>query len=269
MKNLSLILLILFIVACGYQQEKQPNNLKDSTQRTDHRLSNNTVDCDTTSWYKTKKDRDSVLVFNDEGEKSFYTNGELNRILKSYPELNDTTLYNSPNEAYEKRGTNAVLKPCDNHLWGCEVCKDQYYVLYAYFLKQRNGDKKFKQERLHLIELYRDVNHIFDLLAQGGTYFGHQYYRIIGYAEYAIFLKRNDTNHDIYRKKYDISKQKSFYINGLKQLIEDEISHNYDISEKDKLTLKKQLFETVSNIDRLITSYFYLTMTQEFHYSNY
>lgn len=103
-------------------------------------------------------------------------------------------------------------------------------------------------------------------LANGGTYFGHQYTRILGYAEYAIY---QNSGTDYLIKTYSISRQKTLYINSLKQLINDELSTNFDISEKDKPALKRSLLKTVTEMDGLITNYFYLNMAKEFQYSNY
>ncbi|MBL0153394.1 MAG: hypothetical protein IPP93_07885 [Chitinophagaceae bacterium] len=54
----------------------------------------------------------------------------------------------------------------------------------------------------------------------GGTYFTHQWGRILGYAEYSVYLLPKKAS-DI-RKSYDITKQKELYIKSLRQLIDDE-----------------------------------------------
>jgi hypothetical protein len=189
---------------------------KSSDKKVTNVVVADTTYCDTTNWYKNPKDRDSVLVYEDEDGKAFYKIGELKRILRSYPELDDRQNSLPPDQTYAKRGSEGKVKPCDIKLEGCEVCQDNYYVLYAYFLRQENGDTKFKKERQNLIALYRDINFIFGKLAQGGTYFGHQYRRIVGYAEYSVSLKKFDADGDWFDKHYNISKQKTLYINSLR-----------------------------------------------------
>ncbi|MES2375854.1 MAG: hypothetical protein V4553_04720 [Bacteroidota bacterium] len=258
MRVLGYLSLFFFIFSCKSTDKEATNVVVAGT-----------TDCDTANWYKDPKDRDSVLVYEDEDSKAFYKKGELKRILKSYPELDDKENILPPDQAYAKRGLKGALKPCDINLEGCELCQDSYYVLYAHFLKQRNGDEKYKKVRNNLIEIYRDINNIFGKLAQGGTYFSHQDSRILGYAEYSISLKKSDRYDDWFGKKYDISRQKTLYINSLRQKITDELNSNFDINKEDKPKLKKELFETVNQLDGLITNYFYLKMTQEFQYSNY
>lgn len=216
------------------------------------------------------KKNDSVLVYEDEEGKVFYKTAALKQLLKTYPVLGNTTSIYPPDKAYAIVEKQASLKAGKNHDFGCEVCRDDFYELYAYFLKQHNGTKKYQLKRDTLLKLFRNINFIAGKLAQGGTYFGHQYRRIAGYAEYAVYV---ETTHQFYHNKantpaYQV-KQKQLYISSLKRLINDELTANNDYSEKDKLLVKKQLFETVNQIDRLITNYFYLKATQQFQYANY
>ena len=106
-------------------------------------------------------------------------------------------------------------------------------------------------------------------LKGGGTFFVHQHMRILGYAEYSIYLLSMDQSKDYYFREYNISPQKKLYIASLRQLINDEIDNNQQIDNEYKLSLKKQLLETVKEIDSLISSYYYLKMTQDFQHSNY
>ncbi|WP_114940524.1 hypothetical protein [Mucilaginibacter endophyticus] len=118
-----------------------------------------------------------------------------------------------------------------------------------------------------MIIIYRDINYIFGGLAQGGTYFGHQHTRILGDAEYSLYL---GDFYDCYDERtYDITKQKKLYLNALHQQITDELSTNYDIQKNEKSDLKRDLFEKVKGLDTLITDYFYLESARTFQYSNY
>lgn len=266
MRPLGYLVILSLFFSCKQSKENKTTEVKDVVKKITTILPTPNP-CDTAEWYKDPKDRDSVLVYEDDGSKGYYKKGELKRILKSYPELNNDEVL-PPDEAYAKRGMGATVAPCDSHFWSCEVCRDSYYIFYAHFLKQRYKVKKYAKEREDLIKIYRNINYIFGRLAVGGTYFGHQYQRILGYAEYSIYLLDAD-NRDYYYKRYNISAQKNLYIKSLNQLVTDEVENNFDISQNDKPSLKKELLETVKQIDSLVNNYYYLTMAKEFQYSHY
>ena len=196
-----------------------------------------------------------------------YSKVDLRKILKHNPELNDSTPVH-PDVTYGKRGIwgdSTIDKSDPVDIFNSEIGQDEYYLLYAYFLKKKNRGEKYQTERETLTKIYRDINSIFDALAQGGTYFGHQYNRILGEAEYSIYQGKDNYYYD---KSYDITKQKMLYINALKQQITDELN-NGDFLESEKSDKKKELFETVKELDGLITDYFYLKSARTFQYSNY
>lgn len=208
---------------------------------------------------------DTINISTIPGDPLTYTQSELKQIQKQYPELTkgspltpDITYYLSESKGYKT----------DYKILGCEACKDGYYSLYAYFLKPRNGGEKYASQRETLVRLYRDINEIFSQLKHGGTYFGHQYTRILAYAEYSVYEYDYEVKNDEL-KKYDVSGQKKQYINLLKKHISDEIDDDPESAPFQKTKFKKQLFETVKDIDRLITEYFYLEKVQEFQYSHY
>lgn len=118
-------------------------------------------------------------------------------------------------------------------------------------MKQKNGVEEYVEIRENLINLYLDINSLFQKIEHGGTYFGHQSYRILAYAEYNIYLYKYGIE-----KLYDISKQKELYIKSLRQLIKDE---EYD----------ENVDEIVNIIDKRITNIFYLRCAQEFQYKYY
>jgi hypothetical protein len=149
--------------------------------------------------------------------------------------------------------------------FGSEAGQDSYYIIYAYFLRQRQTDKVSNIRRSTLIKIYRRINGIFEGLAQGGTYFGHQRNRILGDVEYSICQGKDNY---YYNKTYPIGKQKILYINGLKQQIIDELNTG-EFLEKEKPKLKEELFEIVKELDNLIIDFFYLESARTFQYSNY
>jgi hypothetical protein len=242
MKNIFFLLFLVLITGC-IQQEKR------STKITGNRaiLKNDTI---------LSGDQDSIVIDSDHHYKK--TKAELRKILKYSPELDTAKFFMSPKIYYFNQ------RNMDEY--GSEYGQDIYYATYAYFLKLKHPGKKHNVQRQKLIRIYRDINSIFGRLAGGGTYFGHQYTRILGEAEYAIYQANGN---DYYIKTYNISKQKILYSNSLKQAISDEVNANPELTEKEKTALKKDLFKTVHEIDGLMTDYFYLESTRKFQYANY
>ena len=140
--------------------------------------------------------------------------------------------------------------------------------MYAYFLKQRNGVKEFVKQRQKLIDIYSNINSLFAYFEYGGTYFGHKSRRILGYAEYSIYLLPKTK--DNITKTYDITKQKEFYIKSLRQLIIDESKIDFNtLGQEKKIERTKILNSIVDELEKLITDNFFLRRAQEFHYGHY
>ncbi|QEC79371.1 hypothetical protein [Mucilaginibacter ginsenosidivorax] len=242
MKNLSFLLLLVLNIACNQHEKRSKKITANPTG-----IQNNTI---------LPGDQDSVVIDSEHHYKK--TKAELRKILKDNPELDTSEIFMSPDIYYfRQRNMNE---------YGSEKGQDIYYATYAYFLKLKHPGEKHKVQRQNLVRIYRDINFIFDRLAGGGTYFGHQYTRILGEAEYDIYRAKDNS---YFIKTYNISKQKSLYLKSLKQVISDEIGSDLEISDKEKLSLKKELFKNVQEIDSLITNYFYLESTRTFQYSNY
>ena len=144
-----------------------------------------------------------------------FSKEEFNDIINNQPELYDDWIAN-PDETYLLREYKG---------FGGEAGQDTYYILYAYFLKQKNGSE-YSVMRENLINLYSNINSIFQKIQYGGTYFGHQYIRILGYAEYAIYQYTYVDE----LKPYDIGKQKDLYVQSLRQLVQDEINFHFDVT---------------------------------------
>jgi hypothetical protein len=208
------------------------------------------------SKYYTKKD--TVLIITEIGDTLKFAKAEFNNIVDKHTEFFKEYPVN-PDQAY--------FNDNDKEEFGSEVGQDNYYVLYAYFLKQKNGVKEYAQQRQKLIDIYSNINSLFGHFEYGGTYFGHQSSRILGYAEYSIYLLPK-TNDDI-SKTYDITKQKELYIKSLRQLIEDESKIDFNTLGQEKIEQTKKLNKIVDELDNLITDNFYLRRAQEFQYGHY
>jgi hypothetical protein len=210
---------------------------------------------DKSKYYATQ---DTVTIPTDLGDTLKFGRAEFNEIMDSHPELIDDYIEN-PDYVYRCGG---------NGDFTSEAGQDSYYILYAYLLKNKNGDEKYSAIRGKLINIYSNINSLFAHFEHGGTYFGHQQARILGYAEYSVYLYKQNEAHGI-SKTYDITKQKELYIQSLRQLINDESSIDFDILAEEKMERAKKLNKIVGDIDRAITNNYFLRRTQEFHYSHY
>lgn len=247
-KTFYILTIIIGLLSCDNHPKKV-----DKTPIAKTEIKNSKVD---NSKYYTNKD--TVLITTEIGDTLKFAKTEFNNIIdkhteffKEYPANPDQTYFNGN----------------DMEEFGSEVGQDNYYVLYAYFLKQKNGVKEFAQQRQKLIDIYSNINSLFGHFEYGGTYFGHQSSRILGYAEYSIYLLPK-TKSDI-SKTYDITKQKEFYIKSLRQLIEDESKIDFNTLGKEKIERTKNLNKIVDELDNLITDNFYLRRAQEFQYGHY
>lgn len=252
------------------------NNAEEkSTASNNHQISNDTM---IVTLPKNKTDRkkyhttsDSVIIYTKNNDTLKFSKNDFNDIIDNFLELTGDNI-NSPDYTFSKSKVWVDLVDSSGnkkHLsFGSEVGKDEFYILYAYFLKNKNGIEKYSTRRNNLIKIYTDLNSIFGELNYGGTYFGHQSSRIEGYAEFSIYWFSH--YQDFFSRPYDISKQKSLYIASLKQLIRDEVAIDNNVVEKhEKAKRILALFETIDDLDKLITDNFYLRMAQSFNFDNY
>ncbi len=201
---------------------------------------------------------DTILITNEIGDTLKYAKTDFNNIVDKHSEFF---------EEYPQNPDLAYFKNNDKEEFESEIGQDNYYSLYAYFLKQKNGVEKFSQQRQKLIDIYSNINLLFAHIEYGGTYFGHESIRILGYAEYSICLLPKSK--DDISKTYDITKQKALYIKSLRQIIEDESKIDFNTLGPDKIERTQKLNKIVDVIDKLITDNFYLKRAQEFHYGHY
>ncbi|KJS04627.1 MAG: hypothetical protein VR77_10965 [Flavobacteriales bacterium BRH_c54] len=251
--KLILYILILTTISCNNQQKQNDKIIIVNSSNQD----STTHKSDNSEHYTTK---DTILIPTERDDTLKFSKNEYNNIIDKHPEFfreypgNPDQLYYNGNDREE---------------FASEVGQDTYYILYAYFLKKKNGIDIYAKQRKKLIDIYSNINSLFGYFQYGGTYFGHQYSRILGYAEYSIYLLPKNKN-DI-EKTYNIKKQKQFYIKSLRQLIDDEstIDNNYLGNEDERIKRTKKLNKIVDELDSLITDNFYLRRAQEFHYGHY
>lgn len=202
-----------------------------------------------------------IAIFIEKSDTIWCAEEDIKRYLKEFPEMASEPHPLPPDVAY------AILEnKADFSEFGSEVGQDYFFLLYTYFLKKKNGIEKYEDQRQKLLSLFQLINSLNAHVNRGGSYFGHQGDRIHGYAEYAIYS--SISNDYFYHKEYDISAQKSLFINSLRQFVLDEEKSNggNNVYNKERMEI---LMGIVSEIDDLVSNYFILKKVQEFHYSYY
>jgi hypothetical protein len=268
MKTLIYITTILFF-GCN---QRQTNDKNISNSDTSKKLTETKIELPQNKLDRAKyhTDKDTVYIFSQSKDTLKFSKEEFNDIVDNFPELTSLNTQN-PDTAYNSKIFVDLIDRLGekNHItFSSEAGQDNYYILYAYFLKQKNGIAKYSVRRKKLLEIYNTLNSLFGALNYGGTYFGHQYSRIEGYAEFSVYWFRH--YEDYFDRPYDITKQKEFYIAGLKQLITDEVKiGNNVIRENEKDERRRDLFKLVDNLNKEITDNFYLRMAQSFQSDHY
>ena len=247
-----LSILLLLILGC-----KNPTKQAATPEHVDTTNSITSLSkIDKSKFYTTK---DSIIITNETDESLIYSKDEFNEIINKHPELLNIKYVQNPDLLYYCNG--------NREEFGSELGQDTYYILYAYFLKQKNGVEKYAERRKKLIDIYSNINSLFGYFQYGGTYFGHQSSRILGYAEFSVHLFID--NEKYISKTYDMAKEKALYINSLRQIIKDESSIDYNTLGKEKIERNNELNKIVDNINNLITDNFYLKRAQAFQYDKY
>ena len=248
MMNLLYILLLMSLSCTNRATQTDNATGTDSTKNILNKTGNS-------KYYATK---DSIIIFTESWDSLKYSKEEFNELIDEHPEF----FYDfpiSPDLLYYSYG--------DHREFSSEVGQDNYYLLYAYFIKQKNSLEKYTECRNKVTAIYDNINSLFGYFQYGGTYFAHQGRRIHGYAEYAVY--EYSKVKDSFEKTYNISKQKEFYIKSLRQLAEDESSIDFNVSGEEKIKRTKEINALVDSLDKLITDNFYLRKAQEFHYDHY
>ena len=249
--NLFLHLALLVLILLSACDSGENNSIEETNGRDTGIISKS----NTTSSHHTQLD--TVHIVSGMGDTLSLSKATYNTIIDKHPEFFNE-YPDHPDFAFQ----------CANQdEFNSEVGQDIYYVLYAHFLKQNNGEATFSAERRKLINIYQNINSLFAMIEYGGTAFGHRYERIPAYAEYAIYIR---SQHDEQAMKpYDISTQKALYLQSLRQLIEDESKIDFNVSGQEKSDRIKAQHAMVDQLDMLLTDNFYLKRAQEFQYRYY
>jgi hypothetical protein len=149
------------------------------------------------------------------------------------------------------------------YYFSSEAGKDNFYVIYAYFLK-RKTQNHYPKIKKQLFEAYQQINRYYGHWNSGGTYFGHQSWRIIGYTQFDVYnyIKYKEEKHI----EPDYRKQKSLYINMLRQRAIDQVNIEHGVYPKGA---KTKMLDAVSKIDKSIDNWFLLQKAILFEKQNY
>ena len=211
-------------------------------------------------YYTTK---DSVLLASFEDDMVYVLKNDFNDVVRKHPEF-FAEYPTDPERTYAKNSDEQFMS---------EVGQDDYYLYYAYFLRNTNEmyniDDDFNHQRNKIMIIYTRLNRIFSLLDGSGPGYMHLYRRTFGEAEYTVSLYALTRDRDDFTVKYDISKQKDLFKQTLQQIVRDRLGSTFDIHETEKPDLKEELFALINDIDSQITDSFYLTQAQQFYYNNY
>ena len=236
----------LALLACN-GQEKNVENPKTAITISESKP-------DTTSKNLIKSDNQTIVL--EMGDTLKFASNELNNIVRAHPEFTNAITVH-PDLSYRQMNKQTEFES--------EAGQDIYYILYAYFLKQKQSKNTFFKERKNLINLYKSINSIFGLINNGGTYFGHQHKRISAYAEYSIYLiSENKSN---LAPNQDIKNLKHRYLKSLKRLINDKTKN--DFNPQGKLEKTKKLNALMNELKTLISNNFYLQQAKEFQKTHY
>ena len=278
-----LILLLLLFFNCKSKPENKSTETPDLF-KTDYSKLNPSdqnqkdTDVNTIDSIKPKSEKnvvrtskDSIIIYTDSRDTIKYGKQQLDTILLNYPELKSNQIQ-EPDFTYKNLGKESKLKVHDDKpRFSSEAGQDEYYILYSYFLKKKNGEEKYNHRRKSLIKIYEKINQVYSKLEHGGSYYRHQSWRIFGYTEYAIYLfeKNENTTTEYFHRKYNIEQQKKLFITGLKQIISDETNADGGVENNYKLQRIKEISKIVNEIESLITDFFYLRCAREFQIEYY
>ena len=196
--------------------------------------------------------------------KYAYTKEKFEIITDSFPQLNiqGNKIIENPDSAYYNHHVFA-----GGYTFGSEAGQDEFYVLYAHFLKKKTG-KKYNNVRNNLIEIYRRLNFIYGFLNYGGTGFGHLHARILGYAEYDTYIYSLEKG---YNKKDNFQFQKDNYIRSLKKMVDTNIAEDTMLtgSSKEQARRTKDMYIAIDKLRKVISNDFYLSKAKEFEFKEY
>ncbi len=255
---------ILLLLSIGCQNTQHKPVAKSITVQNDSNTSKLTIP-NPEKHDSVHAKQDTITIMAGSIYEVKFSRTQYNTIIDSFPNLHSDNP-SPPDIAYAE--TRHTINGDDIISFDSECGKDVYYIVYAYFLEMKEDSIKYTGRRDTLIKIYDDINAIYSTLKESGTYFAHQCGRIRGYAAYSIYTYAHYK--DDFDKPYSVEEQKKLYIASLKQMINDEVSHNNDLlPEEHKKKVIVYLSKSTKDLNVLITDNLYLEEAREFQYSHY
>lgn len=261
--HISTFILFLSFFSCKQPSETQKYKEEKSTPQF--------VNRDVKTIHKTKSDDTLKTVQESNNQKHYITEDSIvidgmvfyketiNKIIDKHPELFNEEV-RDPNYTYYELSQQHYS----------ELGIDEYYSIYAHFLRQRYDYTLYQREQENLDTLYNGLIELFSRLKGGGTYFGHEMSRIPGFIEYSTYTldknKERFNNQNFQQDKKDFI---SFLQNKVDQAAKEGfgIQDLIDAGNYDKKELIDNYYALVDKIAHLITEPFYLEQAK--NYSNF
>ena len=127
-------------------------------------------------------------------------------------------------------------------------------------MKKRYAHDNYDAERERLIDLYNSINHIYSIIARGGTFFSHNKPRIPAYAEWDIY------NHLVAKRAVPISEidfesEKEAFIERNRKILESSNSFEYwnSFTEEERKATLQELQVLFESLSEKIGTPFYLS----------
>lgn len=186
----------------------------------------------------------------------------INELRKEYPEIDESSEMLDPQEAYATCAKKVKSTERQKTLWSffeSQAGMDNFHLVYAIILREKNQNQDFSKIRENLLNVLHLKNRFNSILNFGGTYYGHKHTRIYADVEHEIYILIKE-EFDIYNIPIEFNKER--YISQLKDLV-NRIAKEEDMNIKNPVKWKKEPFEIINKLDRLLTNYYYLKKCAE------
>jgi hypothetical protein len=197
---------------------------------------------------------DTVYISTSPTLEYYVLKEEYNKLVQQRKEFFSDSL-NAPDFTYH-----SSYDSFEDITFKSETGQDYYYLCYTYFLKKRNNHENYHGERERLIDLYNSINHIYSIIARGGTFFSHNKPRIQAYAEWDIY------NYLVAKRAVPISEidfesEKEAFIERNRKILESSNSFEYwdSFTEEERKATLQELQVLFESLSEKIDTPFYLS----------
>ena len=197
---------------------------------------------------------DTVYISTSPTLEYYVLKEEYNKLVQQRKEFFSDNIY-APDFTYH-----SSYDSFEDITFKSETGQDYYYLCYTFFLKKRNNHENYHGERERLIDLYNSINHIYSIIARGGTFFSHNKPRIQAYAEWDIYnhlvLKRGVPISEI-----DFESEKEAFIERNRKILESSNSFEYwdSFTEEERKATLQELQVLFESLSEKIDTPFYLS----------